>query len=164
MLGLLGTLLAEILMRSLFKSSDHEHLRARLGRLTPTAQRRWGRMSSHQAVCHLCDWFRGVLGDRPIPGSSPSLRVNMVRWVAFTTPLPWPRGFRTAPEQDQEKGGTPPAEFDADVATLESLMAEFAQRRGRGLTPHWRWGQMPEAMWGRYGYRHVNHHLHQFGV
>lgn len=151
-------------MRSLFNPSDHEYLRQRLGLLTPTARRRWGRMSSHQAVCHLCDWFRGVLGDRPIPGTPPSWRVRIVRFLAFTTPLPWPRGFRTAPEQDQEKGGTPPEEFASDVAALEALMAQFAEHRGEGLTPHWRWGQMPRAMWGRYGYRHIDHHFRQFGV
>lgn len=151
-------------MRNLFNPSDHEHLRHRLARLAPDSRRRWGRMSSHQAVCHLCDWFRAVLGDRPISGSPPALRIKFLRFLAFMTPLPWPRGFRTAPEQDQEKGGTPPDEFDADVAELMSLMERFAQRRGEALTPHWRWGQMPGVMWGRYGYRHVDHHLRQFGV
>lgn len=151
-------------MRSLFNPSDHERLRQRLGRLGPTASRRWGRMSAHQAVCHLCDWFRAILGDRPIPGSPPSLRIRVMRFLAFTTPLPWPKGFRTAPEQDQEQGGTPPEDFDADVAELAALMARFVQTGGRGLTPHWRWGQMSPAMWGRYAYRHVHHHLRQFGV
>lgn len=151
-------------MRSLFKPSDHEQLRERLSQLRPTAQGRWGRMSSHQAVCHLCDWFRGVLGHRPIPGDPPTVPVKILRFVAFTTPLPWPKGFRTAPEQDQEIDGTPPEVFESDVAELESLMAAFVERQGQGLTPHWRWGQMPQAMWGRYGYRHVDHHLRQFGA
>ena len=151
-------------MRSLFNPSDHEELGLRLGRLEPKARGRWGRMSSHQAVCHLCDWFRGVLGDRPIPGDPPSTKTRILRWVAFTTPLPWPRGFRTAPEQDQELGGTPPEEFAADVGELRTLMARFVEQRGVGMTPHWRWGQMPSAMWGRYGYRHVDHHLRQFGA
>jgi hypothetical protein len=121
-------------------------------------------MNAHQAVCHLCDWFRGILGDRPIPGSPPTAYVKTLRFIAFSTPLPWPRGFPTAPEQDQERGGTPPAEFERDVTELRVLMQRFAEMRGEGLTPHWRWGQMPRAMWGRYAYRHVNHHLRQFGV
>lgn len=151
-------------MRSLFNSSDHHALRERLGTLAPMSGGHWGRMSSHQAVCHLCDWFRGVLGDRPIPVEPPSLKTRTLRFIAFTTPLPWPKGFRTAPEQDQEKDGTAPIEFVADVDELSQLMDRFAERRGREMTPHWRWGQMPAAMWGRYGYRHVDHHLRQFGA
>ena len=151
-------------MRSLFNPTDHEALRTRLRVLQPRATGRWGRMSPHQAVCHLCDWFRGVLGDRTIPGDPPSVGVKVLRFIAFTTPFPWPKGFRTAPEQDQERGGTAPTEFSADVAELETLMVRFVEKRGSGMTPHWRWGQMPSAMWGRYGYRHVDHHLQQFGA
>ncbi len=151
-------------MRSLFRPSDHETLRVRLGEVQPTAEGRWGRMSPHQAVCHLCDWFRGVLGDRPISGDPPSMGVKILRFIAFTTPLPWPKGFRTAPEQDQERQGTAPTEFAADVADLDALMLRFVEQQGVGMTPHWRWGQMPAAMWGRYGYRHVDHHLRQFGA
>ncbi|MEM7417487.1 MAG: hypothetical protein AAF389_18500 [Gemmatimonadota bacterium] len=90
--------------------------------------------------------------------------MKVLRFIAFTTPVPWPKGFRTAPEQDQELDGTPPEEFATDVAELEALMARFVGERGVGMTPHWRWGQMPATMWGRYGYRHVDHHLRQFGA
>ena len=151
-------------MKSIFTPSTMQELRTRLASMTPHSRRRWGRMSAQQAVCHLSDWFRGLLGDRPIPGKDPGPGVRMLRFLAFSTPLPWPRGFPTAPMQDQEKGGTPPAEFTADVAELDSLMVRFAKAGGVGLLPHNRWGNLSPGMWGRYGYRHVNHHLRQFGL
>ena len=151
-------------MKSIFTPSTMQELRTRLASMTPHSRRRWGRMSAQQAVCHLSDWFRGLLGDRPIPGKDPGPGVRMLRFLAFSTPLPWPRGFPTAPMQDQEKGGTPPAEFTADVAELDSLMVRFAETGGVGLLPHNRWGNLSPGMWGRYGYRHVNHHLRQFGL
>lgn len=151
-------------MKSIFTPSTMQELRTRLASMTPHSRRRWGRMSAQQAVCHLSDWFRGLLGDRPIPGKDPGPGVRMLRFLAFSTPLPWPRGFPTAPMQDQEKGGTPPAEFTADVAELDSLMVRFAETGGVDLLPHNRWGNLSPGMWGRYGYRHVNHHLRQFGL
>lgn len=151
-------------MKSIFTPSTMQELRTRLASMTPHSRRRWGRMSAQQAVCHLSDWFRGLLGDRPIPGKDPGPGVRVLRFLAFSTPLPWPRGFPTAPMQDQEKGGTPPAEFTADVAELDSLMVRFAETGGVGLLPHNRWGNLSPGMWGRYGYRHVNHHLRQFGL
>lgn len=151
-------------MKSIFDPSTLQDLRTRLAAMTPHSRRRWGRMSAQQAVCHLSDWFRGLLGDRPIPGKEPGPGIKLLRFMAFSTPLPWPRGFPTAPMQDQEKGGTPPAEFTADVAELDSLMVRFAETGGVGLLPHNRWGNLSPGMWGRYGYRHVNHHLRQFGL
>ena len=151
-------------MKSIFTPSTLQELRTRLAAMTPHSRRRWGRMSAQQAVCHLSDWFRGLLGDRPIPGKDPGPGVRVLRFLAFSTPLPWPRGFPTAPMQDQEKGGTPPAEFTADVAELDTLMVRFAETGGVGLLPHNRWGNLSPGMWGRYGYRHVNHHLRQFGL
>lgn len=150
-------------MRSILHASDLQELQRRLASLTPHADRRWGRMTAHQAVCHLSDWFRAILGDRPIPAKEPSAGLKVLRFIAFTTPLPWLRGFPTSPMTDQEKLGTPPAEFAADVAALQALMLRFVATRGEGLPPHNRWGRMSAAMWGRYGYRHVNHHLRQFG-
>jgi hypothetical protein len=150
-------------MRSIFDPSDLRDLRRRLAALTPHADRRWGRMTPHQAVCHLNDWFKAILGDRPIPGKAPSAGIKILRFIAFNTPVPWLRGFPTSPMQDQEKYGTPPADFARDVAELEALMTRFAGTRGLTLLPHNRWGRMSPGMWGRYGYRHVNHHLRQFG-
>ena len=132
--------------------------------MTPQSERRWGRMSPQQAVCHLNDWFKALLGDRPIRGKVPGVGIKILRFLAFSTPIPWPRGFPTAPMQDQEKNGTSPTAFDADVAELDSLMVRFAEAGGVGLLPHNRWGTMSREMWGRYGYRHVNHHLRQFGL
>ena len=151
-------------MKSIFNPSDVQDLRRRLAALTPQSTRRWGRMTAHQAVCHLNDWFKGLLGDRPIPGNDPGLGIKIVRFIAFNTPTPWLRGFPTSPMQDQEKGGTPPADFEADVAELGALMMRFAETGGVGLLPHNRWGNMSPGMWGRYGFRHVNHHLRQFGL
>jgi hypothetical protein len=120
-------------------------------------------MTSHQAVCHLNDWLKGVLGIRVIPQLETTLPIRVLRFIAFSTPLPWPRGFRTAPEQDQEKHGTRPGDFSVDVAELQTLIDQFVERRGRDIQ-HYRWGRMSVSMWGRYGYRHVDHHLRQFGV
>lgn len=150
-------------MRSLFDTTDRASVERRLESLTPDAHRRWGRMTAHQAVCHLNDSFKGILGDRPVPKRPVGLKTKVVRFLGFTSPIPWPKGVPTAPEQDAEKGGTRPADFADDVRELQQLIDRFVQTRGE-LEPHYKWGDMSRAMWGRYGYRHVDHHLRQFGV
>lgn len=153
-------------MPSFFDPGARELLERRIAGLAPDAPRRWGRMSAHQAVCHLADSFGAVLGDvtltRPdVPavfGSAPA------RFVALTLPLPWPKGVATAPEMDQEQRGTPPGEYEADVARLRENMHRFARSGGRGLEPHIVFGPLGPGEWGRWGWRHVDHHLRQFGA
>lgn len=87
-----------------------------------------------------------------------------MRFVAFTLPVPWPKGVPTSPEVNAEKTGTPPGEFEKDVAELRDLVKRFVETDGRTLEPHYAWGRMSRREWGRYGYRHLDHHLQQFGV
>jgi len=152
-------------MPSLYDPAARSALHARLGALRPHASRRWGRMSAHQAVCHLADSMRGVLGNRPIP-PIPNLLVKTVgRVFALWTPLPWPRGTPTSPHVDQVAGGgTPPGDFERDVAELVALLDRFAATDPRSLSPHPVFGRLTRGEWGRWAWRHADHHLRQFGA
>ena len=150
-------------MSDIFRPGRLDELVERLHRLHPDAEGAWGRMSPHQAVCHLSDSFKACLGDRPLTARPVNLSRRIMRFTAFTLPLPWPKGVPTSAKVDAEKGGTPPGDFDTDVEELEELMRRFAATNG-ALSPHYVWGDMSRGMWGRYGYRHVDHHLRQFGA
>jgi hypothetical protein len=151
-------------MRSVFQPDCAEELLERLDLLSPDRARRWGRMNAHQAVCHLSDSLKAVLGERPLPRQPLTMRKRLIRFVAFTVPLRWPHGFRTSRELDAERGGTPPVGYERDVAELARLLRRFVATRGAGLEPHYAWGQLSRGEWGRYVYRHLDHHLRQFGV
>ena len=152
-------------MKSIFHEAVHAELVARAGRLRPDSPRRWGRMNAHQAVCHLNDAFLIVLGERPTDFRADHwLNRTLGRFVALSTPVPWPRGLPTSPDADQEKSGTPPGEFESDRAALLTLMERFRETGGRDLPRHVALGSLSPGEWGRWGYRHVNHHLRQFGV
>jgi hypothetical protein len=151
-------------MRTIFVDRHLHDLCRRIDRLDPTASRRWGRMSAQQAVSHLNDSLRAVLGERTGPQYPGGVGRRVIRFIAFTLPLPWPRGVRTTPELDQLSGGTPPAEFEQDRSELKALLSRIAASSGRNLPVHHIWGAMPPGQVGRYAYRHVDHHLRQFGA
>lgn len=151
-------------MSNVFKIGAHDELLRRLGTLETTSERQWGRMSPHQAVCHLSDSFKAILHDRPLKPRPVDFKRRVMRFTAFTLPVPWPKGVPTSARVDAEKGGTPPGDFAADVKELEELLARFVASDGRTLEPHYVWGDLSRGEWGRYGYRHMDHHLRQFGV
>ncbi len=150
-------------MNTMFEPSKAAALTTRIDRLRPDAARQWGRMSVGGMVCHLSDAFRMAVGDRDTRDRGNLATKTIIRFVAFWTPLPWPHGVKTFPEADQELDGTPPGAFAEDVAELKDLMKRFAAQRSGPFPRHPLFGSMTNGEWGRWGYRHVDHHLRQFG-
>jgi len=151
-------------MKTLLNPKDKEEIIARLARMQPVSQRRWGRMSVPQMVCHLSDSFRGPMGERALSRARWFAR-GLTKWFALYFPRPWPKGFKTRPEIDQEIGGTPPGDFAADVRELRRLLDRFTrQPRDFEWHPHPVFGSMSDKDWQRWGYLHMDHHLRQFGA
>jgi hypothetical protein len=92
----------------------------RLRTLSPDSTRQWGRMTPHQAVCHLSDSFRVMMNPVPITSKSSVFTRSVVRWIVLHTNVPLPRGTNTMPEVDQEIGGAKPVEFESDKRNLEA--------------------------------------------
>ncbi len=153
-------------MKNLSDQNDKAEILQRLQQLRPDSERRWGRMSAQQAVCHLSDAFRATMGERAAQAvSSKWLNRTVVKWIALQAPLRWPQGVKTRPEMDQEIGGTKPGEFARDVQTLERLIERFTQARKDFEPPlHPLFGVLSEREWLRWGYLHMDHHLRQFGL
>jgi hypothetical protein len=86
-----------------------------------------------------------------------------MKWAALWVPLPWPHGIKTRPEIDQQRGGTPPAEFASDLEKLRILLERFCASQGE-FGPHPMFGQMSRAERMRHAYLHMDHHLRQFGA
>src|SRR5262245_7036014 len=121
-------------------------------------------MTSHQAVCHLSDSFRTMMGGKPASSIATPFSRTVIKWVALKAPVKWPPGVKTIPEVDQEIGGSKPVEFARDRRDLEALMEQFAAKQGRDLQAHPMFGRMTTAEWQRWGWLHMDHHLRQFGV
>ena len=136
-------------------------IRQRMEKLTPDAQRQWGRMTPHQMVCHLTDGYRMSLGERQPQGIDNIFTRILVRRIALHTSLAWPKGIKTLPEADQERGGTKPVEWDRDYAELLRKIDAFSAKEGH---KHPIFGPLTAAEWNIWGYRHADHHLRQFGL
>ncbi len=134
----------------------------RLARIDPGTAPLWGRMTAHQMICHLNDSFRVATGEKFASPTHSLLQRTLIKWIALHTPMKWPPGVQTRPEMEQGKGGTPPADWDRDRADLRTTILTFRDRSKFGVHPMF--GAMSRADWMIWGYRHVDHHLRQFGA
>jgi len=149
-------------MKNLGEASVQQQVKMRIRNLRPESERRWGRMSAGQMVCHLTDSFRRILGEKHAENLPPK---KLLKLAALWIPIPWPHGFKTRPELDQEIGGTRPVQFEIDRQQLLEYMDRFtSQSPEPAFSPHPMFGQMTRKELMRWAYLHTDHHLRQFGV
>ena len=148
-------------MPSLFDSEVRARVVARLDRLTPSSERRWGRMTAPEMVAHLTDQMGHTLGDVPVEAHGGPLSWAPIRYLSIYV-VPWPRGKVRGPA---EAFVSRPGEWNADLERLRSLVERFGSRDPRGDWPdHLLFGRMSGRDWGYFCHKHFDHHLRQFGV
>ena len=147
-------------MKSVFYQADRLSLSHRLDAVTSASTARWGRMDSGQMLAHLSESLRMALGELRVQPRSGLLRLLPVRHAIIHW-LPWPKGAPTAPELLVRRAD----DFPAERAALKHLLERLGALEGAREWPeHPAFGHLSSRDWGVLVYRHVDHHLHQFGA
>ncbi len=149
-------------MQTIFEPAAERATLERLARLTPDAPAQFGKFNAHRMICHLIDASLIAVGDKPVKPGTGFIALKPVRHLMLFV-LPWPKGKVKTHRQFLE---TKPAEFETDRARLRALLQRVAQRGREGgpFQAHPAFGHLSVQEWGGLVYRHVGHHLAQFGV
>lgn len=151
-------------MKNLFSAKDKDELINRLSNLSRNHVPRWGKMNAHQVVVHMADPLRAALADRPVP-LNPGIFNKWPINKLFSQYLPWPKGAPTAPEFIQGMKGSIPVEFEKDKQELILLIHRFSRHQNSPPFPiQPTFGKLNNREWARLMWRHINHHLTQFGL
>ena len=146
--------------KTIWNSADRESILSRFDRLAPDTRPKWGKLDAPRMVTHVTDAVRASLGEltlRPLVGPLRYWPVNVL--VMFY--LPWPKSAPTAPELLDRH----PVGWTDELGTLRTTLDRFTARDvDEQWTPHVAFGRLSGAQWGRLMYRHLDHHLTQFGV
>lgn len=114
-----------------------------------------------EVVIHCLDTFDYTFGDKDSEPPKGPMKSRLVQWMVIDSPFPWPKGVRSAPQFFVTK----PHELDEDLAKLRACIERFAKGKDGGA-----WGRSPmlgaltPEQWSRLQYRHLDHHLRQFGL
>ena len=146
-------------MPTIRSNADRAAILARLRALTATAQPQWGTFTAPRALCHLADQLRVGLGEIPaVPRGNFATR-TLLKWLVVYSPLRAPPGkAQTSPEMLT----TAPAGWGADLQACEQLLERLA--RATSAPSHPFFGPLSPSGWGRLAWKHLDHHLRQFGV
>lgn len=143
---------------TLLNESDREAIAGRLRRVTPETPAKWGKLDARGMLCHVTDQLRVATGELAAAPTHTFLYRTLVKWLVVHTGLQPPPGkIQTAPEMLTSC----PGDWAADMASCERLIAEVGA--GRASTVHPAFGPLSASEWGKLCFKHLDHHLRQFG-
>jgi hypothetical protein len=150
-------------MKNLYDAANAEELKTRVAQLRPDNERQWGKMNPAQALAHCSKGLEWAVGDT-IPPRMLLGRImgRMVKPKVVGNDQPMRRNSPTVKDlvvQDER-------DLRTERDRLRGLIDRFAAAGPEGCTthPHSFFGRLTPQEWATLMYKHLDHHLRQFGA
>lgn len=146
-------------VKNLFDPAVKQEIITRINNLTPRSQPVWGNMNVAQMLAH-CQKPLGVaVGSHKLSGGffmkliGPLFKKTLFNEKPFKHSLPTDKSFIIAETRD----------FDKEKSQLIKMILDFSEPSMSG-EPHPFFGKLTKEQWSMGTWKHLNHHLQQFGV
>src|SRR5579863_9588009 len=150
-------------MKNLFEPATVEEVKERIAKLRADNERLWGKMNPAQALAHCSRGLEWAVGDT-VPPRMLLGRImgRIVKPMVVGNDEPMRRNSPTAKDlvvQDER-------DLRTERERLCGLIDRFAAAGPEGCTthPHSFFGHLAPDEWATLMYKHLDHHLRQFGV
>ena len=150
-------------MKSIFNTEAYEEILSRIDQLSESSERQWGKMQVGQMLHH-CQYPLKIGLGRHNPKNKPSLMLKVMGKFfkkSLYNDKPWKQNLPTAKSFKVEDD----KDFTAEKQVLVGLIRDFHQEKDKKeWDPHPAFGSFTPEQWGQMQYKHLDHHLRQFGV
>jgi hypothetical protein len=149
-------------MKNLFDPGVSTEVFKRLEFLQPDARALWGKMTVSQMLAHCIVPIKVSLGEAKPKRNLMGLIFGRMAKKMVLKDEPFKQGLPTDPSfviRDQPDFDSKKQELKA---TMEKLLS--TDKKAMAERPHPFFGKMTVEEWGTLGYKHLDHHLRQFGV
>ena len=147
-------------VKNLFDTNVKQDIISRLNKLKPQSQQVWGKMNVAQMLAHLQVPMGVALGTHTVKGNwlmkliLPFFKKNLY------DEKPWKRGLptdKTFVMTGQSK------DFEKEKNTLLDMLHRFTETNMVN-EKHPVFGKLTKEQWSKATWKHIDHHLQQFGV
>jgi hypothetical protein len=150
-------------MKNIFEPARVAEVKDRMARLRPESEPLWGSMGAAQAVAHCAAGVEMAVGTiRPPRAMIGRILGPLVKAKVFKDEEPMRRNSPTAKELVVGDA----RDLDVERERLCGLLDQFVAAGPAGCTkhPHAFFGKLTPEEWSGLMYKHLDHHLRQFGV
>lgn len=146
---------------NLFEPSSVEEVLFRLNNITAATPAQWGKMNAGQMMAHCQAPFQTYFGEMKLKRVFIGYLFGKMAKRKLLSAQPWAHNLPTAPQFKISNQ----REFDAEKEKLTAYINRFANE-GYTITStvHPFFGKMSSQEWAILAYKHLDHHLKQFGV
>lgn len=150
-------------MKSLFNPSDNQELVDRIGRLNPNSTALWGKISVNQMLAHCRRPIATAFGEKP---SKRSFFGFLFGKIALKGMMQFEKPIQKNLPTDRKFVVINPGAFDIEKQLLMAEVNSFLSKGPQSITkePHPFFGKMSVQEWDVLQWRHLDHHLKQFGA
>ena len=150
-------------MKSLFETEAFEEIKTRINNLEEQTKATWGKMNVGQMAKHCQVPFEVINGN-----IKPSFKVGFFKKLMFSMMKPmmyndklWRHNVPTGKEFIIDYD----VDFNQEKTNLLAMVDQFHERKNQEeWNPHPVFGNFKKEQWGKMNYKHLDHHLRQFGV
>ena len=149
-------------MKTIFDAETHGEVLERLGKLSSETERQWGKMSASQMMEHTARALEMATGDVPMKQAFLGKAIGWIFKNKFLGEEPFPKNSPTGPTLIIKDD----PQFEATRERLAGLITGLHRLGETGVDGnlHGFFGPLSGKQWGETQYKHVDHHLRQFGV
>ncbi len=150
-------------MKNLFDAARVEEVKQRIARLRPNSERQWGTMNAPQMLAHCSAGLELASGDRLPPRL---FFGTMMGWLIKPLALGNDKPMRRNSPTVECLVVTDDRDLGLERERLCGLIDRFAAAGPTGCTthPHSFFGRLTPEEWAILMYKHLDHHLRQFGA
>ena len=146
-------------MPSLRNDETRKDVVQRLQKLTPAARAQWGKFDAARMLCHLQDALAMAVGELPTePMNRKAFHHFQLKHLILYV-FPFPKSAPTAPELLS----TNPEEFETHRQRVVELIDRLAVAPQGNGPEHPFFGPLNNEEWNSLQWKHIDHHLKQFG-
>lgn len=148
-------------MQSLFDASVADKILDRIEKLQPGTQPLWGKMTVSKMLAHCQVPLRVALGEKKLKRTLLGVLFGKIAKKQILKHEPMKKNLPTDPNFVIKND----PDFTSEKHKLESLIRRFTASDVKTIVdrPHPFFGKMTAEEWGWLQYKHLDHHLRQFG-
>jgi hypothetical protein len=150
-------------MKNLFDSATVQEVKARIANLKPNSPAVWGTMTAAQAMAHCTGGFETAVGDSTPPRELIGRLIGgIIKPMALKDDQPMRKNSPTSKSlvvQDER-------DLTKEKESLTGMVDRFVAGGPAVCTahPHAFFGKLTPQEWAILMYKHLDHHLRQFGA
>ena len=149
-------------MGTLFNESDVSELLNRIDKLTPETKNHWGKMNVGQMLAHCNKSLETAMGENVIPRLFIGRIIGSMLKRTVLSAKPFSKNSPT----DKSYVFKDLRDFELEKQKIKETLSKFLKGGPAKSTqhPHPFFGKFTPEEWGIFTWKHLDHHLRQFGV